>query len=156
MTQHVDANLIFRTVPARMFMVLGPLLLILAAIGIYGVVAYSVSLRTREIGVRLALGATAGRVQRQFVGEAVAVAARGGVLGWSLAFALASLLSPRGVDGVVFAVVPAILIAIAGLASWVPARRAVFDRPVPGSASGLTSAASSADRRLNDARIVGR
>ena len=52
-----------------MFAVLGPLLLVLAAIGIYAVVAYAVSLRTTEIGVRLALGATPRRVVAQFVGE---------------------------------------------------------------------------------------
>jgi predicted permease len=126
MAQHVETNLIFRTVPARMFSVLGPLLLLLAAIGIYGVVAYSVSLRTREIGVRLALGATARQVLRQLVGESVGVAALGGLIGWSLAFLFASLLAPGGrIDAVVFVIVPGILLVVAGIASWLPARRAL-------------------------------
>ncbi len=130
MTQHVDTNLIFRTVPARMFSVLGPLLLVLAAIGIYAVVAYSVSLRTREVGVRLALGATSMRVVRQFVGESMVVALVGGLLGWSVAFLLATDFAPGGrIDAVVFAAVPLILMAVAGVASWIPARRSVAIDP---------------------------
>ena len=71
LNDHVETNLIFRRIPARMFAVLGPLLLLLAAIGIYAVVAYTVSLRTAEIGVRLALGATPPRVVAQFVGDSL-------------------------------------------------------------------------------------
>ena len=125
LAQHVDTNLIFRRIPAQMFAVLGPMLLALAAIGIYGVVSYSVSLRTREIGVRLAIGATAGRVVGAFVGETLSVAAAGGLIGWAIAFLGALQLAPSGrFDMLVFVIVPAVLTAVAALASWLPARRA--------------------------------
>jgi predicted permease len=125
MHQHVDTNLIFRRIPAQMFSVLGPLLLLLASIGIYAVTAYTVSLRTREIGVRIALGATPRRVVRHLVAESLGVAALGGLLGWSLAFLLAMDLAPGGrIDALVFAVVPVLLLAVAALACWIPARRA--------------------------------
>ncbi len=130
MTEHVDTNLIFRTIPARMFSVLGPLLLVLAAIGIYAVVAYSVSLRTREVGVRVALGATSRRVVRQFVGESLSIALVGGLLGWSIAFLVATELAPGGrIDAVVFAIVPVMLLAVAAIASWIPAQRTVAIDP---------------------------
>src|SRR5205814_10640259 len=70
---HVETNLVFRRVPARLFAILGPLLLALAASGIYAVVSYTVSLRRREVGVRMALGATAPRVLAEFVGENLGV-----------------------------------------------------------------------------------
>ena len=125
MNQHVDTNLIFRKIPAQMFSVLGPMLLVLAAVGIYAVVSYSVSLRTREIGVRLAVGATAQRVVRTFVGESLSIALAGGLIGWSIAFLVASdFLPAERMDLTVFAVVPVILMAVAALACWVPARRA--------------------------------
>ena len=131
MAEHVDTNLIFRTIPARMFAVLGPMLLILAAIGIYAVVAYAVSLRTQEIGVRRALGATAQRVVVMLVGESVGVATLGGLVGWSIAFVAVSDFAPGGrLDPVVFAAAPAVLLAVAALASWLPARRAARIEPV--------------------------
>jgi ABC-type antimicrobial peptide transport system permease subunit len=89
-----------------------------------------VAQRTREIGVRMALGATSRRVVRHLVAESLGVAALGGLLGWSLAFMLAMDLAPGGrVDALVFALVPVILLAVAALACWIPARRAASVDP---------------------------
>ena len=131
LNEHIESNLIFRRVPARMFAVIGPLLLIVAAIGIYGVVAYSVSLRTTEIGVRVALGATGGRVVAQFVGESLVVIGVGALTGWSIAVAVALLFgADQSIDVPVFAGVPALLLLVALVASWLPARRATRVDPV--------------------------
>ena len=123
LADHIEANLIFRRIPARMFMVLGPLLLLLAAIGIYAVVAYAVTLRTTEIGVRLALGATARRLIGQFVTEHLIVIGVGALAGWLLVFAVVIDVFTVAIDPAVFAGVPLILLAVATLASWWPARR---------------------------------
>jgi ABC-type antimicrobial peptide transport system permease subunit len=123
LSDHIEANLIFRRIPARMFAVLGPLLLLLAAIGIYAVVAYAVSVRTAEIGVRLALGATARQLVAQFVGEHLLVIGVGALAGWLLAFAVVVDVLSAPLDPAVFAGVPLILLIVATLASWWPARR---------------------------------
>jgi predicted permease len=124
LSDHIEANLIFRRIPARMFAVLGPLLLLLAAIGIYAVVAYTVSLRTAEIGVRLALGATAARLISQFVGESLAVVGVGAMAGWLVACVVAlNVFAFDALDVGVFAGVPLILMFVASLACWLPARR---------------------------------
>jgi putative ABC transport system permease protein len=125
LNEHIENNLIFRSVPARMFSVLGPLLLALAAIGIYAVVAYTVSHRTTEIGVRLALGATARRVVIQFVAESLVVIGVGGVFGWLAAFIIALDFVPQGsIDVPAFVGVPVVLLVVATVACWIPARRA--------------------------------
>ncbi len=123
LSDHIEANLIFRRIPARMFMVLGPLLLLLTAIGIYAVVAYSLTLRTNEIGVRLALGATGRRLIAQFVGEHLVVIGAGALAGWLLAVAVLVDIFAAPVDLAVFAGVPLILLVVATFASWWPARR---------------------------------
>ncbi len=123
LSDHIEANLIFRRIPARMFMVLGPLLLLLTAIGIYAVVAYSLTLRTNEIGVRLALGATGRRLIAQFVGEHLVVIGAGALAGWLLAVAVLVDIFAAPVDLAVFAGVPVILLVVATFASWWPARR---------------------------------
>src|SRR5437867_3862016 len=84
-SQHIERNLYLRRIPARMFVVLGPLLLGLAAIGIYAVVSYAVARRSREFGVRLAFGATSGRVVWQIIGENLGVITCGAAIGWILA-----------------------------------------------------------------------
>jgi predicted permease len=130
LNDHIEANLIFRRVPARMFVVLGPLLLVLASIGIYAVVAYSVSLRTIEIGVRVALGASSRRVVGHFVGESLVVIGAGALVGWTIAAAIAMLGSDAPLDARVFAGVPALLLLVATLASWLPAWHATSVDPV--------------------------
>jgi predicted permease len=128
---HVETNLVFRKIPARMFAVLGPLLLMLAAVGIYAVVAYTVSLRTTEIGVRLALGATGRMVVAKFMWDSLGYVALGGLAGWTLAFVLAMLFAPGGsVDATVFAGVPCLLLLVAAAACWLPARRAARLDPI--------------------------
>jgi predicted permease len=124
LSDHVETNLVFRRVPARMFAVLGPLLLVLAAIGIYAVVAYSVARRTKEIGVRLALGATARRIVAQMVGESLHVIGAGALAGWLIAFVVDLDLFGASIDLSVFLGVPAILLLVAAFACWLPAWRA--------------------------------
>lgn len=131
LTDHIETNLIFRRIPARMFAVLGPLLLALAAIGIYAVVSYTVSHRTTEIGVRLALGATARRVVAQFVGQSLVVIGLGALAGWLLAVVIALDVVPGGsIDLPIFLGVPATLLLVATLACWLPARRASKVDPI--------------------------
>ena len=115
--------------------------LALAAIGIYGVMAYSVEQRTREIGVRLALGAQPGAVQRMVVFQGMKLAVIGVTLGVGGALALsrfmASLLFGVAVrDPLVFAGVPLLLGAIALIAVWLPAARASRIDPLGAIRSG--------------------
>ncbi len=131
LVEHVDKNLFLRKIPARMFVVLGPLLLALAAIGIYAVVAYTVSHRTAEIGVRIALGATTGRVVRQILRETLRVVGIGAIVGFAVAFLVAiHVMRGAPINLVIFVGVPALLMLVATGASWVPARRASKVDPV--------------------------
>ena len=130
LSDHVEKNLVLRRIPARMFVVLGPALLILAAIGIYAVVAYTVSQRTTEIGVRLALGATTQRVVSQIVRESLRVVVVGAMFGWIVVFMIKLHLLRGPVSLSVFAGVPALLVLVAAAASWLPARRAAALDPV--------------------------
>jgi predicted permease len=131
LVEHVDKNLFLRKIPARMFVVLGPLLLVLAAIGIYAVVAYTVSHRTAEIGVRIALGATASRVVRQIVRETLRVVGIGATVGAAFAFLVAiHVMRGAPINLVIFLGVPAVLMLVAAGASWLPARRAARVDPV--------------------------
>jgi ABC-type lipoprotein release transport system permease subunit len=131
LSEHVERSLILRRIPARIFVVLGPLLLLLAAIGIYAVVAHAVAHRTAEIGVRLALGARAERVVAQIVGESLRVIGIGMLAGWVVVFVVAIHAAPRGtLDAPLLLGVPAVLLLVATAACWVPARRATRIDPM--------------------------
>jgi predicted permease len=130
LTEHVDTNLVFVRIPARIFVVLGPLLLALAAIGIYAVVAYTITQRTPEIGIRLALGATSGRVVGQLIAETLRVIAVGGAAGWVIAYLVNRDVRQASLDPVPFAGVPAVLLLVATIACWLPARHAARIDPM--------------------------
>jgi ABC-type antimicrobial peptide transport system permease subunit len=130
LTDHVETNLMFRRIPARMFVVLGPMLLMLAAIGIYSVVAYTVSQRTTEVGVRLALGATPSRVVMLVMAENLAVVACGLMAGWLIAFVGIPLIAGGRIDPSIYIGVPVLLLLVAAAATILPARRAATCDPV--------------------------
>ena len=115
--------------------VVAGLALLLGAIGLYGVLSYVVAERTREIGVRMALGATASAVRRMVVSQGARVVLVGVIIGVAVALAstrvLGSLLfGVKPVDPIVFAAMSVVMIAIGGLASYVPARRASSVNPI--------------------------
>ena len=114
---------------ATLAVLFGVLALMLACLGIYGVVAHSVVERTHEIGIRMALGASRFGVMGMIVGRSFALAAAGTAIGVVLALAVGRLLrgSLYGVgpaDPVTFAAVAALWLIVAALAAWLPARRA--------------------------------
>jgi ABC-type antimicrobial peptide transport system permease subunit len=103
--------------------------LLLGAIGIYGVVAYTVSQRTREIGIRMAMGALEGEVARMVLRQGMALAGAGILLGLVGALGLTRLMEAllfgiSALDPVTFGAVSGMLALVALLATWLPARRA--------------------------------
>jgi putative ABC transport system permease protein len=115
--------------------VFGGLALLLAALGLYGVMAYAVAQRTREVGVRMALGAERPRVLRQFVGEGMRLATIGIVIGLVIAAALTRAIAQflygiTATDVFTFALCAAVLGSVAALASFLPARRAAQVDPM--------------------------
>jgi ABC-type antimicrobial peptide transport system permease subunit len=113
----------------------GGMALLLGLVGIYGVISYSVSQRTREIGIRMALGAPQREVRRMFVRHGLVLIAIGVAFGLAAAIALTRLMSSllfevSPLDPITYAAVPVVLIAAALLASYLPARRATAIDPV--------------------------
>jgi ABC-type antimicrobial peptide transport system permease subunit len=113
----------------------GAAAMLLAAIGVYGLLAHSVHQREYEMGVRLALGAEPAALRRVVVGEAAWLALIGAVIGVLLALgltrALAGLLfGVTARDPVVFLTVPVVLALVAAVSAWLPARRAALLDPV--------------------------
>ena len=128
-----------RTGPRRFSVMLvsgfAALALVLASIGLYGVMSYTVTLRSRELGVRVALGAAAGDVLGMVLEQGVRLAVAGVGIGLVAALLLTrvmrSMLFGVGVvDPETFVLVPLVLLAVAALASYVPARRATRVDPI--------------------------
>jgi putative ABC transport system permease protein len=115
--------------------VVSALAMILGAVGLYGVLSYVVAERTREIGVRMALGATASAVQRMVVSQGARVVLIGAVAGVAVAFASTRFLTTLlyevdAVEPLMFLAMSVMMIAVGMLASYVPARRASRMNPI--------------------------
>ena len=128
-----------QTAPRRLAVVLlsvfSAVALLLAAIGIYGVVSYAVALRTQEIGIRMALGAKRDDISRMVLRFGVRMSLIGVTVGLVAAFGLARtmaglLFQTSTADPPTFSIVPLLLMAVAILACWVPARRATRVDPL--------------------------
>jgi predicted permease len=120
---------------AALFAAFGGLAMVVALIGIYGVMSYAVARRTREIGIRIAVGAMPQIVRKMILGEGLAVTLTGVGAGWLLGLGVGRLLASIFVDvsafdTLTFTLVPAAFIAAALVAAWVPARRATRVDPM--------------------------
>ena len=120
---------------SALLMVFAVIALVLAGVGVYGVMAYSVSQRTQEIGVRMALGASTQSVFRMMIGDAMKLVAIGVVAGviaaaWLSRFLATMLFEVGRFDVVTFAATAIVLGLVATLASFVPARRGMRVTPV--------------------------
>jgi len=127
--RHIDGGTFAQRAAASMLTLFGGLALLLAAVGTYGVVAYNVSQRTRELGVRMALGAQPKHIVQLIMGGGVSMIAIGAVLGLAGAFVVARLLAPLliGVSATDYAALAGavMLLTLAALsACYLPTRRA--------------------------------
>jgi predicted permease len=135
LAQHIDNNLAIQRVCANFLSSLAPLALLLAAIGLYAVLAYAVGQRTREIGVRLTLGATPRGVVIHILREGLRVVAFGATAGWVVAFVCGWYLRKKLVglplvDPLIYGGIPLALLAVALFACWLPARKAAEVDPM--------------------------
>jgi putative ABC transport system permease protein len=135
MDEVLDASLASRRFSANLVAGFAGGALLLASIGIYGLLAYMVGQRSREIGLRLALGAQRADVLRLVLGKGVVLAGLGIVTGVIFSASTASMMASllygvRPHDPAVFLIVPLLLLAVAALASYLPARRATKVDPI--------------------------
>jgi putative ABC transport system permease protein len=134
-SQVLDAALWPARFGAMLLLVFGLLALTLAAIGIYGVMSYSVQQRRQELGIRMALGAQKRDVLRLVLGQGLWLAGVGALVGLVAAFLMARAVSAllfgvNALDPVTFTGVPVVLISVALLACYIPARRATRVDPI--------------------------
>jgi len=135
MQEHVRTAFFLPRLAAMLFGTFGFIGLVLAAVGLYGVMSYAVSRRTREIGIRMAMGAKPGAVERLVLRQGMTLTLIAVALGWPVAWMLARVaasflygIQPH--DALTFAVVPPFLAVIALAACWIPARRAASIDPM--------------------------
>jgi putative ABC transport system permease protein len=129
------ANIATQRMLAELVGLFGAVALVLAAVGLYGAIAYSVSRRTREIGIRMALGAQAGDVLKLVMREGLMLIAIGLAIGMASAWAATRLIAGflHGVsptDPLTFAAIGLLLTSVTSLACWIPARRATKVDPM--------------------------
>jgi putative ABC transport system permease protein len=135
MQQLVKDSVSTRRVTLILLGIFSALALVLAAIGIYGVISYSVAQRTHEIGIRMALGADGGGVLRMIFAQGVKIAGAGVIIGLAASLGLTRLMakllfSVSAADPLTFAAVAIVLVAVAMLACYIPARRALRVDPI--------------------------
>jgi ABC-type antimicrobial peptide transport system permease subunit len=135
MEEAIDQSLDHRRVVLYLLGAFAALAMALAALGLYGVISFSVSQRTREIGVRMALGAQPGQVRGMVLRQGVRLSLLGLAIGLGAALALTRLLASQlygvsATDPATFAVLAAVVLAVSALASLVPAWRATRIDPM--------------------------
>jgi putative ABC transport system permease protein len=135
MDQHMARAMMGPRLSATLAGPAGLLAALIAAIGLYGVMAYSVSRRTQEIGIRVAIGASPGAVLRLVARQGFVLAGIGIAIGLVVAFLSSSLVSIllfgiTPTDPIVFVGVPLLLAVVAAVASYIPARRALKIDPL--------------------------
>jgi ABC-type antimicrobial peptide transport system permease subunit len=134
-SKQIDSLLFQERLIARLASFFGILALVLACIGLYGLLAYEVARRTREIGIRMALGAQQRDVLRPIVVQGIALAVAGAIVGTAAALGVTRFLSTllfgvKPTDPVTFIVVAVLLTFVALAASYIPARRATRVDPM--------------------------
>jgi putative ABC transport system permease protein len=135
LADRLDASIAPRRFEMTLLIVFASLALLLALVGIYGVVAYTVTQRTREIGVRVALGAQRSDVVRMVLGGGLRLVCGGVAAGLAAAMGLTRLMESflygvKATDVATFAVASILLIGVAAVAAWIPARRAAGVDPL--------------------------
>jgi putative ABC transport system permease protein len=135
MNEHLSDSIAQRRFQMILLGVFAAVALVIASVGIYGVISYAVSQRTREIGVRMALGARAGDVLRMVIWRGMSLALTGVALGMTAALALTRvmknlLFEVSATDPAIFALIALLLVSVAFIASYIPARRATKVDPL--------------------------
>jgi predicted permease len=133
--EHIGRSLYVERMQSALLSLFGLLALTLTGVGLYGLMSYTITQRTREIGIRMALGAQRSSVLRLVIGQGMRLTLTGMVIGAGAAAALARLIESRlynvkAADPLTFTVTVLLLIAVTLLACWVPARRATKVDPL--------------------------